>query len=231
MLTVGVNGYGTIGKRVADAVRTQPDMTLEGVAKTRPNFEAERAVAKGYPLYAAVEERADRFAEAGIDLAGMVGELVERADVMVDATPSGIGAENKPLYEDHDTPALYQGGEDADLDSILAALDERDPYVTLETLVASVKRDPDEDRAGAIATFTGRVRAKESPDDRPTEHLEFERYDGVAEERMATLRRELEARDGVHAVRLHHKSGVVEAGEDIVFVVVAAVGAAYAVRK
>ena len=115
MLDVGINGYGTIGKRVADAVRAQPDMTVEGVAKTRPNFEAERAVAKGYPLYAAVEERADRFAEAGIDLAGMVGELVERADVMVDATPSGIGAENNPLYEEYETPALYQGGEDADL--------------------------------------------------------------------------------------------------------------------
>jgi len=113
-------------------------------------------------------------------------------------------------------------GASADLDAILAALDERDPYVTLETLVQSVKRSPDEDRAGAIATFTGRVRAKDGPDDRPTEHLEVERYDGVAQERMATLRSELEARDGVHAVRLHHKTGVVEAGEDIVFVVVLA---------
>jgi glyceraldehyde-3-phosphate dehydrogenase (NAD(P)) len=115
MLSVGVNGYGTIGKRVADAVVAQPDMELVGVAKTRPNFEAERAVANGYPLYAAIEERAAKFGEADIDLAGMVEELVERADVMVDATPSGIGAENKSLYETHDTPALYQGGEDADL--------------------------------------------------------------------------------------------------------------------
>src|SRR5699024_9630876 len=32
-----------------------------------------------------------------------------------DATPSGIGAENKALYEEYDTPALYQGGEDADM--------------------------------------------------------------------------------------------------------------------
>jgi len=121
-------------------------------------------------------------------------------------------------------PVIYraEGGEDADLDSILAALDERDPYVTLETLVESVKRSPAEDRAGAIATFTGRVRAKDSPDDRPTKHLEFERYDGVARERMADLRADLEARDGVHAVRLHHKTGVVEAGEDIVFVVILA---------
>jgi molybdopterin synthase catalytic subunit len=118
--------------------------------------------------------------------------------------------------------ARFDSGETADLDEILDALDERDAYVTLSTLVESVKRAPKEDRAGAIATFTGRVRAKESADDRPTEHLEFERYDGVAQERMATLREELEARDGVHAVRLHHKTGVVTAGEDIVFVVVLA---------
>ena len=115
MIRVAVNGYGTIGKRVADAVAAQPDMTLVGVAKTRPNFEAEQAVANGYPLYAAIEERADRFAEAGIELAGPVEELVAAADIVIDATPSGVGAENKELYEEHGVPALFQGGEDADL--------------------------------------------------------------------------------------------------------------------
>ena len=115
MIQVGINGYGTIGKRVADAVRAQPDMTVVGVAKTRPNFEAEQAVENEYPLYAAVEERVDQFAEAGIELAGEVEELVTASDVVVDTTPSGIGEQNKPMYEAHDTPALYQGGEDADL--------------------------------------------------------------------------------------------------------------------
>ncbi|MFC7235241.1 type II glyceraldehyde-3-phosphate dehydrogenase [Halosegnis marinus] len=115
MIQVAVNGYGTIGKRVADAVTAQPDMELVGVAKTSPNHEAETAVENGYPLYAAIEDRLDLFAEAGIEVAGLVEEMVEGADVVVDATPSGIGAENKALYEAHDTPALYQGGEDADL--------------------------------------------------------------------------------------------------------------------
>ena len=115
MTQVGVNGYGTIGKRVADAVAAQPDMELVGVAKTRPNFEAETAVQKGYPLYAAVPERVDRFAEAGLDLAGEVEDLVAAADVIVDCTPSGVGAENAALYDDHDTPAIFQGGEDADV--------------------------------------------------------------------------------------------------------------------
>ena len=31
-IKVGVNGYGVIGKRVADAVHAQPDMQLTGVA-------------------------------------------------------------------------------------------------------------------------------------------------------------------------------------------------------
>ncbi|WP_299236049.1 type II glyceraldehyde-3-phosphate dehydrogenase [Natronomonas sp.] len=112
-IQVAVNGYGTIGKRVADAVTLQPDMELVGVAKTRPNHEATLAVSKGYPLYAAVADRIDAFAEAGIDIAGGVEELVAAADVVVDACPSGIGAQNKPMYDEHDTPALYQGGEDA----------------------------------------------------------------------------------------------------------------------
>ena len=115
MIQVGVNGYGTIGKRVADAVAAQPDMQLTGVAKTRPNYEAETAVRKGYPLYAAVPDRAERFREAGIDLAGEAEDMVMTSDVIVDTTPSGIGADNLELYERYDTPAIFQGGEDGSL--------------------------------------------------------------------------------------------------------------------
>ena len=48
---VAVNGYGTIGKRVADAVLKQDDMELIGVAKTRPNYEEFVAVQKRISLY------------------------------------------------------------------------------------------------------------------------------------------------------------------------------------
>jgi glyceraldehyde-3-phosphate dehydrogenase (NAD(P)) len=129
MIEVGINGYGTIGKRVADAVRQQPDMEVVGVAKTRPNFEASGAVEKGFDLYAAVEERKPRFAEAGIDLAGDVEELVAASDVIVDACPSGIGAENTEMYRAHDTPALLQGGEDAD--AVDASFNARANYGTV----------------------------------------------------------------------------------------------------
>ncbi len=115
MIQVGVTGYGTIGNRVADAVAAQPDMALVGVAKTRPNFEAETAVRNDYPLYAAIPERIDRFNEAGIEAAGELDDLVAESDVMIDTAPSGIGAENRSVYEAHDTPAIFQGGENADV--------------------------------------------------------------------------------------------------------------------
>ena len=108
------------------------------------------------------------------------------------------------------------------LDPVVDAIDGVEPHETLESLVARVKHSPQADRAGAIATFTGRVRAKDSPDDERTEYLEFEKYEGVADERMRTIESELADRDGVLSVVLHHRTGVVEAGEDIVFVVVLA---------
>ncbi|WP_312911326.1 molybdopterin synthase [Natronosalvus caseinilyticus] len=109
-----------------------------------------------------------------------------------------------------------------DLTSLVAELEVHEPYETLESLVDRLRDRPAADRAGAIATFTGRVRAKDTPDDERTEYLEFETYEGVAEQRMATIQAELEAREGVFGVELHHRTGVVRDGEDIVYVVVLA---------
>ncbi len=114
MLRVGVNGYGTIGKRVADAVAAQPDMTLLGVAKRSPDYTAERAHALGYNLYPPAEYE-EQFETRGLTTAGTLRELVMDSDVIVDATPSGIGAENYPLYVEHETPAVFQGGEEDSL--------------------------------------------------------------------------------------------------------------------
>ena len=110
----------------------------------------------------------------------------------------------------------------ADSAAIADALAKTEPYETLGSLVRTVKQSPRAHRSGAIATFTGRVRGKDNEDDAHTTRLEFEKYAGVAEDRLATIREELEARDGVFEVRMHHRTGVIEDGEDIVFVVVLA---------
>jgi glyceraldehyde-3-phosphate dehydrogenase (NAD(P)) len=113
MIRVGINGYGTIGKRIADAIVAQPDMSLSGVAKLTPDYVAMRAQARSYPLYYVDESSREEFQTLGLDVAGPVDDLVAKSDVIIDATPAGVGEQNRDLYERHDTPALYQGGEDA----------------------------------------------------------------------------------------------------------------------
>ncbi len=108
MVKVAVNGYGTIGKRVADAVSRQDDMDIVGVAKNTPNFEARHAVEKGYDLYAASE----KLYSDDVAVTGYLDEMLEKADVVVDATPSGTGEENKEIYTDFDIKTIFQGGED-----------------------------------------------------------------------------------------------------------------------
>jgi len=109
-----------------------------------------------------------------------------------------------------------------DIDDIVDRVDEFEPHITLETLIQRAKASPKADRSGAIATFTGRVRAKDSPEDARTEHLSFEKYEGVAEQRLKTISEELTDREGVFEVLMHHRVGLMEDGEDIVFVVVLA---------
>ncbi|MFC1786564.1 type II glyceraldehyde-3-phosphate dehydrogenase [Halobacteriota archaeon] len=111
MFKVAINGYGTIGKRIADAVKAQDDMELVGVAKTRPNFEAKIAIKRGYEMYAAISEKRDDFERAGIDISGTIQDLLGKADIVIDCTPGGIGSQNKSLYEDAGIKAIFQGGE------------------------------------------------------------------------------------------------------------------------
>ncbi|MFC4406683.1 molybdopterin synthase [Haloarchaeobius iranensis] len=121
-----------------------------------------------------------------------------------------------------DALTTVETGSGVDVDAVVTTLHERIPHETLDSLVERATGAPGAEFAGAIATFTGRVRARDDPDDERTTHLEFETYEGVAEERMATIEADLEQREGVHEVVMHHRTGVVAAGEDIVFVVVLA---------
>ncbi len=125
---------------------------------------------------------------------------------------------------DHAGTAIARGtsADAIEVSTVIERLEESDPFESLDSLVARAKRVPEAERAGAIATFTGRVRAKEDREDAPTEYLRFEKYDGVADDRMAAISEELESRDGVQRVLLHHRTGIIESGEDIVFVVVLA---------
>jgi len=114
-IRVAVNGFGTIGKRVADAVSLQDDMHVVGVVKRSPDYGALYAVRRGYPLYAPSEAEAEAFDKAGIRVEGTLRDLLAKADVVVDATPGGQGAKYKPVYAEAGIKSIFQGGEKADV--------------------------------------------------------------------------------------------------------------------
>jgi len=112
---VGINGYGTIGKRVAWAVNKQDDMEIVGVTKTRPSFEASTALRENCPLYAARAEDVENFDNAGIKVQGILDDLLKKVDVIVDCTPGGMGGKNKEMYAKAGVKCIFQGGEDHEM--------------------------------------------------------------------------------------------------------------------
>ncbi|MDX6398807.1 MAG: MoaE-MoaD fusion protein [Gaiellaceae bacterium] len=86
--------------------------------------------------------------------------------------------------------------------------------LSLDAVVREVRRD----EAGAIATFLGTVRNRSRG--RDVLYLEYEAYEGMAEETMAELAAELCTRHELAAIAIHHRIGRVEIGEPSVAIAV-----------
>lgn len=108
---IAVNGYGVIGKRVADAIALQDDMTLVGVADVVSDYRIRVAAERGYPVYASNPEARPSMERAGIPVVGTLDDLLGEIDVVADCTPKKVGAQNRPKYEAAGVKSIWQGGE------------------------------------------------------------------------------------------------------------------------
>ncbi|RLF07911.1 MAG: type II glyceraldehyde-3-phosphate dehydrogenase [Thermoprotei archaeon] len=106
-----VNGYGVIGKRVADAVAKQDDMELVGVSDVVADWRVKMAVKKGYKVYCSSPDRLEHMKKGGIEVEGLLTDVIKDVDVVVDCTPAKIGAKNKEIYVKYGVKALFEGGE------------------------------------------------------------------------------------------------------------------------
>ena len=98
-IKVAVNGYGVIGKRVADAVSLQDDMELAGVCDVITDWRIKMAVLKNYPIFASDDTFKSKMNEAGIKTYGTLADLLACSDIIVDCTPKKIAAQNIELYK------------------------------------------------------------------------------------------------------------------------------------
>ena len=109
-IRVSVNGYGVIGRRVADAVALQDDMELVGIADIAKGYRVQIAGQRGYAIYAALPEKRSEMRAAGLDVRGTLDDLLKEAEIVVDCTPKGIDERNKAKYAEADVKAVFQGG-------------------------------------------------------------------------------------------------------------------------
>jgi glyceraldehyde-3-phosphate dehydrogenase (NAD(P)) len=111
---VGILGYGVIGKRLADAVRAQPDMELAGVAGPPASFSLRDAELLGLPVYVTEGPKPGDAATRFCRVRGSLDDLAGQCDVLLDCTPSGVPVQYLDLGRRHPRlVVIVQGGEKA----------------------------------------------------------------------------------------------------------------------
>jgi molybdopterin synthase catalytic subunit len=163
-------------------------------------------------LFAGLRERAG-WSEREVD-AATVGD-VWNALALGDEPEGLLYAVNKEYAER--TRALEHGDEVALIPPVSGgAFLLSDEPLSLDRVVDEVR----DESAGAIATFTGTTRAASRG--RDVVHLDYEAYEGMAEQVMAEIAGELAERYELCGIAIHHRTGRVSIGETSVVIAVSA---------
>jgi len=110
MLNVCVNGFGTVGKRIAYYLSMHPDVHLVGVSKFTPDADARLANMQNFPLFVK-KEKIDEFENREIEIAGSLREMFEGSDLIIDASDKKGEENRKNFYDPLNKISILQGGE------------------------------------------------------------------------------------------------------------------------
>jgi len=120
-IPIALVGFGSQGRRVAEAISCQKDMKLIGVALCQPDTSAYLAMQIGHPIYFVDPINVKLFEKSGIPFQGSIEELLSKVDLVVDCTPAGVGKQNKEkFYRKFGVKAIFQAGENLKIAGIPA---------------------------------------------------------------------------------------------------------------
>ena len=106
---VFVNGYGSIGSRIIQFIKDDPEIQILGVGKHSPDSKVDEAISNGLSVYVPKSKEGDfkKFSTSG-----SIENVLDDCDLVIDASPGGISFKNKiNLYEPKNLMVIYQGGE------------------------------------------------------------------------------------------------------------------------
>ena len=120
MKKVFVNGYGSIGSRIAQFIKDDPEIEVIGVGKYSPDSKVNEAIENGFKVF--VPEK-NQNAFTNFSISGNIETALDEADLVIDASPGGHGFRNKKLfYEPRNIMSIYQGGETIDGENAVSDL-------------------------------------------------------------------------------------------------------------
>ena len=164
-------------------------------------------------LFAGLRERAG-WASREVDGVATVADVWQALGL--DDEPAGLLYAVNRSYASPETQ-LADGDEVALIPPVSGgAFRLSDERLSVETTIDEVTSP----EAGAVATFIGTTRVRSRG--RTVVHLEYEAYEGMAEQVMAEIADELSARYDLCAVAIHHRIGRVGIGERSVVIAVSA---------
>ena len=109
MKKVFVNGYGSIGSRIAKFIKDDSDIDVIGIGKYSPDEKVQQAIDSGFSVYVP-EDKIINFNDYNIS--GSIESILNDCDLVIDASPGGKGISNrKNIYEPKGIKAIFQGGE------------------------------------------------------------------------------------------------------------------------
>ncbi len=164
-------------------------------------------------LFAGLRERAG-WAQRELDDVARVGDVWDRLDLGNE--PAGLLYAVNKEYADRNRE-LADGDEIALVPPVSGgSFRLSDAPLSLQAVVDEVRSD----EAGAIATFLGTTRIESRG--RTVLHLDYEAYEGMAEQVMAEIAEELKGRYDIREIAIHHRTGRIEIGEASVVIAVSA---------
>ena len=109
MKKVFVNGYGSIGSRIAKFIKNDSDIDVIGIGKHSSDEKVQHVIDDGFSVYVP-EDKIDNFKDYNIS--GSIESVLDDCDLVIDASLGGKGFINKKnIYEPKGIKAIFQGGE------------------------------------------------------------------------------------------------------------------------
>ena len=109
MKKVFVNGYGSIGSRIIQFIKDDPEIEVLGVGKYSPDSKVSEAISNGFNVFVPKSKQGDF---DNYKITGTIESALDNSDLVIDASPGGVGYKNKTeLYVPKNLMAIYQGGE------------------------------------------------------------------------------------------------------------------------